>query len=1086
MKRFLPVIITAAIVGFLLLSPCQSLSAKKAYNWISGFAKYTQIKGATRVGSDTCATCHKDISGNFRHAFHALQGVECEDCHGPGSLHVQGGGDVSKIISFPSRPAEDANGVCLSCHAQDEKLRNWFAGTHATNGIRCTECHQIHPAQTPAVAVSRMNFETTGPGNVTLLEKMVPENNVKLAPRRQINEACLKCHQAQRAEMSLPYHHPLREAKMTCVDCHDPHGGPAGNNLQAADVNQLCLSCHAQYRGPFMYQHPPVNENCLICHVPHGSPNTNLLAVSQPALCMQCHAGHHDGANLPLVDRCTNCHGSIHGSDVPTPSGGSRFVDKGGVGVPGVPQPTVATGLTPSALASGLPLVAAHPTTISGSAMAHPMTGFPLTGSQQALDQPALMASHSSAGLPSMAPFAGEVGATLWALSHGMSPGEVLAAAGAAPSAGGAALPGSYWGLFFTPGAYRFLDTTGYAGRVGEYDSLQSAEGGDLEGGYVSVDHRLSIQTRANVATGSDYHIASQFNLGSRFEASADMRSFVEQQDNYPFLSGVISPDIGTTDAIPAGAVFGVKRRLGKAYARLKLPKVPVHVFVKGDWQARVGQTQLGYLDENTDTTCSNCHYTSSLQALNYTTRDVGGGVEVNLGQVALTYEHDFSSFNDRLAYPSANFGPFENEDELLAPLPLSALPDTAAGMYYLNIPAPNQYSADTLGVNWTPSPKLVFNGHVTYRRGRDLFTRNPQNAFDSGTTLSWHPKDRLRVTADYRQQNLLNDFVPYFPLYGNMSYHEHWAGLKADYDLTKHLDVETHYQRAGITRSNAFLWPQIYSPNNTDPLQVVPSSFSNTTGLALRYHGGGRWSARTGYEWTGTHDPGYLTDPRSNNRIFGDIMLAPIRWLVFTNDTSIIVQNAFPVIARRNRFYVDTADANFTFVPDWNLDVGYSYQQNSLATYMAFQNDPGVGYVLDEPFMPYRQLSQTYWVRSTYKFRQRLGLDLELEHNSAHSEMRPDLNPNDYFLLGNASLVQQGAFDPVLFQQALGSLALGATLGSQVNVPELIGQGKLYYLLPHGFDSGFIVYYGSYRDYMHPELNGILRTFSIYFGRSW
>jgi hypothetical protein len=27
---------------------------------------------------------------------------------------------------------------------------------------------------------------------------------------------------------------------------------------------------------------------------------------------------------------------------------------------------------------------------------------------------------------------------------------------------------------------------------------------------------------------------------------------------------------------------------------------------------------------------------------------------------------------------------------------------------------------------------------------------------------------------------------------------------------------------------------------------------------------------------------------------------------------------------------------------------------------------------------------------------------------------------------------------------------------------------------------------YGSYRDYTNPNLNGILRSYSIYFGRSW
>ncbi len=99
---------------------------------------------------------------------------------------------------------------------------------------------------------------------------------------------------------------------------------------------------------------------------------------------------------------------------------------------------------------------------------------------------------------------------------------------------------------------------------------------------------------------------------------------------------------------------------------------------------------------------------------------------------------------------------------------------------------------------------------------------------------------------------------------------------------------------------------------------------------------------------------------------------------------------------------------------------------------------------------------------------------------------MLPDVNPNDYLLMGNGPLVQQGIFDAGVFQQAMGALALGSTLGSQVNVPQLIGQGKLYYLLPHGFDTGVLFYYDSYRDFTNPNLNGILRVYSVYFGRSW
>ena len=1076
------------------------IAKEKPEYWNGSFAKYVEVPGATRVGAESCSTCHSDVAKDFRHAFHSQRGVECEDCHGPGSLHVDGNGDVTKIINLRSRAADAANGVCLSCHVQAAAVRNWMGGTHAAEHLRCTDCHQVHSQAPQASApVARMAFDTTTPGSVTFAERLQPESAVKMAPGEQINESCLKCHQSQRAQMSLPYHHPLPEGKLTCLDCHNPHGGPGGKNLRVANVNQLCLSCHAQYRGPYMYQHPPVNEDCLICHSPHGSPNIGMLSVSQPALCLQCHAGHHDGASLPLADRCTNCHASIHGTDVPTPRGGSRFVDKGNVGVPS--EPGSAAAMRQAQARTSMPLVTAHaPTnTVLPSAMRSGLRGGASTFSTR--NQPALVPSHIPMSLQPGSPFAAGTGAMFggdgagaafnaaspYAAGMGAMSGAFPMSAWGAGDAAGVPLPNSYGGFYFTPGAYRFLNVTGYGSRVGQYDSLQEGGGGGFEADYISVPYRASLVTRATVLTGSDFHVASQLNVGDTLEFGADLRSFVEQQDYNAFYAGVISPDIGTTNSIAPGSIYGIKRRLGSAYARLKLPNLPVHAFVKGDWQARVGHEQLGYLDENIDTTCTTCHYTSELQAVNYTTRDIGAGLEVDLPNVNLIYEHDYSSFNDRLPYPTGVFGPFENEDELLAPLPLSALPDTPAGNYYLDIPAQSRYSADSLSLNWTASTELIFSGQASYRRMRDIFTANPQNAFDANAMVSWHPRERLRLTGDFRQQNLVNDFVPYFPLYGDMSYHEHWAGLKADYELARHLDLEGHYRNSGISRSNAFLWPQIYSPDNTDLQTVVPSSFSNTTGLALRYHPDSRFSARGGYEWTGTHNPGYLLIPGSNSRIFGDVVLAPKRWLILTNDANFIVQNAFPVIERRNRFYVDTADATFGLLKDWNLDLGYSYQQNNLGTYMAFQNDSTAGYVVDEPFVPYRQLSQTYWVKSGYKFKNRVGVNLGLLHNSAHSGMLPNLNPNDPGLLSyNSSLIAAGTFNPGLFAQALSAIGLGATTVSQVNVPQFIGQGKVYYVLPHGFDTGLLVYYGTYKDFTNPGLDGILRSYNVYIGRSW
>ena len=1025
----------------------------------NGFGTYVEIPGASRVGGAVCAGCHEDSSKNFQHAFHKQQGLECEDCHGNGSLHVDGGGDVAKIVSFSKRPARAANGVCLSCHTRDEKVRHWASGSHSANHVRCIDCHQVHDRALKAASENRISFDTATRGAFAA-QSVAPETNVVLRTPAQTNDACVKCHQTENAQLSLPYHHPLREGKMSCVDCHDPHGGQAGNNLRTANANQLCLTCHAQYRGPFSYQHPPVTENCMICHSPHGSPNTNLLSVSMPALCLQCHTGHHNGAGLPLAERCTNCHGSIHGTDVATPSGGSRFVDKGPYGVPAV-QP-----------------VAAHspgPVTYSANSMLHPVPSHVSTYAVGAAT--GILGMMSSGVVP---PLAGNN------MQTGSSGPTGTEAAGAATSV-----------YSITPGSYRFVDGSGFLGRVGEYDTLQQSAGADAVSSYVSPQNHLTVVSRANVLTGDDYSAASQLTAGQRLQFGFDMRSFVQQQDNYPFYAGVMSPDLlPITDLIPSHTTFGVKRRLGNAYARFDVPKVPVHLFVKGNWQARSGVSQLRYLDENTTPNCGElCHYTTQFQRVNYTTRNVAGGADVDLGPVRLTWQHDYSTFNDRLTFPIGTYGPFTPADEP-PPAPIPVPSAVAPGNYFLDIPAPNTASTDSLNLNWIASPKLTFNGHLSYSRLRDTLTQHPQNGFDSDETLSWRPIDRLRVTADYHQHNLLNSFTPFYNLYGNVSYHNHWEGLRLQYELPKGFDVEAYYRRSGITRSNASLWPQGYSFDNTDLLTVVPSSFSNTTGVALRYHDRGHWSARTGYEWTGTHLPGYLVVPQSNNRAFADIWLTPNKWLVFTNDTSIILQNAFPAIPlpnnpgdfqRRNRFYVDTASATLRLVPAWNLGLGYSYQQNNLTTYMAFQNDAGVGYVVDEPAVPYKQISQTYWGESTYTVKQRLGLNLRVTYNSARSGIRPDVNPSDAALLGNQSLISSGAFDPGgLFPAALGNLTLGATQVSQVIVPQWIGQSKVYYQLPRKFESGLIFYYGSYRDELNPNLNGVLRTFNLYVGRSW
>src|SRR5687768_2590538 len=105
------------------------------------------------VGSETCAACHeaqfKSFDGTKHGKLHTVASwkgkvVGCESCHGPGKAHVEGSGDVTKIISFKRMNAKAASETCLSCHAGRENHNNFRRGDHWRNNIGCTECHTAH------------------------------------------------------------------------------------------------------------------------------------------------------------------------------------------------------------------------------------------------------------------------------------------------------------------------------------------------------------------------------------------------------------------------------------------------------------------------------------------------------------------------------------------------------------------------------------------------------------------------------------------------------------------------------------------------------------------------------------------------------------------------------------------------------------------------------------------------------------------------------------------------------------------------------------------------------------------------------
>ncbi len=267
--------------------------------------------GAVFIGSESCADCHEDEDAAYAHSPHgallALGGLGtvatgCEACHGPASLHVAADGDdfIVGVELLASLDEAQEVAMCTRCH--QSHAGNWPGSPHDGSGIGCSSCH-----------ADQVHFSVEA---------------LPVTDYRNRAEFCLQCHPEQEAAFRLPFHHQVLEGRLDCEDCHDPHSGFDQTTWNG--LNDVCLDCHDEVAGPFVYEHDGVqSEDCLICHRPHGSHHDKLLVQEGNGLCMQCHfeEGFNSGDGFGIGDqghagilqgenRCYDCHIDVHGSNV--------------------------------------------------------------------------------------------------------------------------------------------------------------------------------------------------------------------------------------------------------------------------------------------------------------------------------------------------------------------------------------------------------------------------------------------------------------------------------------------------------------------------------------------------------------------------------------------------------------------------------------------------------------------------------------------------------------------------------------------------------------------------------------------------
>lgn len=261
------------------------------------------------AGQDTCLTCHEDR--NYRGTLHALTSNTrtpasthgCESCHGPGKAHVDGDGDKTKIVNLKTLTQQRASETCVNCHDR-AKHALWSGSQHDQRNVGCLTCHSVHTPKGP--------------------------KQLKAATEPEL---CATCHRNIVNRLNRFNHMPVREDKLQCSSCHNPHGSTNTKLLKTGTtVDEACTSCHTEKRGPYLWEHAPVANACVTCHDPHGSNNERMLAAKLPFLCQRCHVtsrhpptvyegfllNNSTNANKMFSRGCVECHQQIHGSNAPS------------------------------------------------------------------------------------------------------------------------------------------------------------------------------------------------------------------------------------------------------------------------------------------------------------------------------------------------------------------------------------------------------------------------------------------------------------------------------------------------------------------------------------------------------------------------------------------------------------------------------------------------------------------------------------------------------------------------------------------------------------------------------------------------
>ena len=244
--------------GYLYQMPMTFFSQKKKWDFPPGFENGFNSHFNRKIGLE-CMSCHNafpDFVEGSENKFNAVpEGINCERCHGPGSIHVQEKSrgkkiDTSRYIDYtivnPGKlPIERQFDVCQRCHLQGNAvLKEGKSFFDFRPGMVLSDY----------ISVFLPKYENAD-------DEFIMASH---ADRLKQSQCFIKSFKSADASSLRPYKNAL-----TCVTCHNPHISIRATNT--GRYNTACKNCHTSGKticAENISVRNKKQDNCVSCHMP--------------------------------------------------------------------------------------------------------------------------------------------------------------------------------------------------------------------------------------------------------------------------------------------------------------------------------------------------------------------------------------------------------------------------------------------------------------------------------------------------------------------------------------------------------------------------------------------------------------------------------------------------------------------------------------------------------------------------------------------------------------------------------------------------------------------------------------------------